>query len=127
MLKDWEQLISEEEQSLVETIEIETTEEAEEDEGGSVSDTLSQGEPAHETIEINTWVVDSQEADVKKSTRHSDTDPTQLYLVEIGASPLLTAAEEVHYARLSRKGNAHARNHMSVAICAWWLKLHVVI
>lgn len=47
-----------------------------------------------------------------KKSKKSDADPTQLYLVEIGASPLLTAEEEVHYARLARKGNEEARNHM---------------
>jgi len=47
-----------------------------------------------------------------RKAKRSDTDPTQLYLVEIGASPLLTAEEEVHYSRLARKGNEEARNHM---------------
>ena len=39
-------------------------------------------------------------------------DPTRLYLSEIGASPLLTAAEEVHYSRLAQKGDEAARKHM---------------
>lgn len=39
-------------------------------------------------------------------------DATQLYLGEIGFSPLLTAEEEVHYARLALKGNAAARKKM---------------
>ena len=39
-------------------------------------------------------------------------DPTHLYLSEIGASPLLTAAEEVHYSRLAQKGDEEARKHM---------------
>jgi RNA polymerase nonessential primary-like sigma factor len=47
-----------------------------------------------------------------KGSRKQDSDPTQLYLVEIGASPLLTAEEEVYYARLTRRGDASARNHM---------------
>jgi len=45
-------------------------------------------------------------------SRKRESDPTQLYLVEIGASPLLTAEEEIHYSRLSRKGDENARNHM---------------
>jgi RNA polymerase nonessential primary-like sigma factor len=39
-------------------------------------------------------------------------DPTRLYLSEIGASPLLTAEEEVHYARLAQKGDEEARKRM---------------
>lgn len=44
--------------------------------------------------------------------RRDDIDPTQLYLIEIGSSPLLSAEEEVHYARLALKGDEEARNHM---------------
>ena len=39
-------------------------------------------------------------------------DATHLYLNEIGFSPLLTAEEEIHYARLAQKGDEGARNHM---------------
>lgn len=39
-------------------------------------------------------------------------DPTQLYLKEIGFSPLLSAEEEVHYGRLALKGDAAARRKM---------------
>lgn len=41
-----------------------------------------------------------------------ESDPTQIYLREIGATPLLSQEEEVYYARLSRKGDLKARNHM---------------
>jgi len=51
-------------------------------------------------------------AEIKKTIRKKEIDPTQLYLIEIGASPLLTAQEEIHYARLARSGNEEARNHM---------------
>lgn len=47
-----------------------------------------------------------------KTRKKADADPTQIYLMEIGASPLLSAEEEVHYARLARKGDESARNHM---------------
>ncbi len=39
-------------------------------------------------------------------------DATRLYLREIGFSPLLTAEQEVHYARLALKGNQEARKRM---------------
>jgi len=39
-------------------------------------------------------------------------DATQLYLREIGFSPLLSAEEEVHYGRLARKGDMDARKRM---------------
>lgn len=39
-------------------------------------------------------------------------DATQLYLSEIGYSPLLTAEEEVHFSRLALKGDAKARARM---------------
>ncbi|MGD8956010.1 MAG: RNA polymerase sigma factor RpoS [Chromatiaceae bacterium] len=42
----------------------------------------------------------------------SQLDATRLYLNEIGFSKLLTAEEEVHYARLAQKGDAAARRRM---------------
>jgi RNA polymerase nonessential primary-like sigma factor len=39
-------------------------------------------------------------------------DATRLYLSEIGYSPLLTAEEEVHYARLAQKGVESGRKKM---------------
>lgn len=39
-------------------------------------------------------------------------DATQIYLNEIGFSPLLTAQDEVHYARLALKGDEAARTKM---------------
>ncbi|EKD54916.1 MAG: hypothetical protein ACD_60C00033G0002 [uncultured bacterium] len=48
----------------------------------------------------------------KSVEKSSSTDPTQIYLSEIGYSPLLTAEEEVYYARLVQKGDAKARAKM---------------
>jgi len=49
----------------------------------------------------------------RKSLRESyNHDPTRLYLNEIGASPLLTAEEEVTLARRAQQGDEDARNHM---------------
>ncbi len=43
---------------------------------------------------------------------HKQLDATRLYLNEIGYTPLLTAEEEVHYARLAQKGDEAARQRM---------------
>ena len=43
---------------------------------------------------------------------HAQLDATRLYLNEIGASPLLTAEEEVYFARLAQKGDQAARKRM---------------
>lgn len=48
----------------------------------------------------------------KKSVVAHSTDSTQLYLHDIGISPLLSAEEEVHFARLARDGVASARQRM---------------
>lgn len=50
------------------------------------------------------FLVDS---DAKKSL-----DPTQIYLSQIGATALLSASEEVQFARLAKKGCPKARNRM---------------
>ncbi len=47
-----------------------------------------------------------------RRTRDKELDATQLYLNEIGYSALLTANEEVKYARLALKGDSKARNRM---------------
>lgn len=68
----------------------------------------------HEEIVEEKVSVEHEE--IKKSAREYETsespDATQLYLREIGFSPLLTAAEEVHYGRLTLKGDPAARNKM---------------
>lgn len=48
----------------------------------------------------------------KTKRRASDADPTRIYLSEIEGSKLLTAEEEVTYARLSQKGDEAARDKM---------------
>jgi RNA polymerase nonessential primary-like sigma factor len=45
----------------------------------------------------------------------SNLDATQLYLGEIGFSPLLTAEEEVYFSRLSLKGDEASRKRMIVS------------
>lgn len=50
------------------------------------------------------------DAEIKEDAR--SLDATQLYLGEIGFSPLLTAEEEVHFARLAQKGDEAGRRRM---------------
>jgi RNA polymerase nonessential primary-like sigma factor len=47
-----------------------------------------------------------------REVTQDELDATRMYLGEIGFSPLLTAEEEVHYARRALKGDAEARNRM---------------
>lgn len=47
-----------------------------------------------------------------ETASQAEIDPTQIYLREIGASPLLSAQEEIHYARLAQLNDLKARNHM---------------
>ncbi len=51
-------------------------------------------------------------ASTPRDCTSDELDATRLYLGEIGFSPLLTAQEEVYYARLALKGEASARNRM---------------
>ncbi len=54
--------------------------------------------------------VDTADAEQKEDSR--SLDATQMYLSEIGFSPLLTPAEEVHFARLAQKGDEAGRRRM---------------
>lgn len=63
--------------------------------------------PPHEIHE------DDLSAEAVESKKTSKTmDATQIYLSEIGFSPLLSAEEEVYYARLALKGDEAARKKM---------------
>lgn len=93
---DLEELIEEEQEPSEEEIKVDTIEEEPEVVDAEVDEELPEIEPKKEAIE------------------HS-TDPTQLYLREIGFSPLLTAEEEVYYGRLTLKGDQKARHKMIVS------------
>jgi RNA polymerase nonessential primary-like sigma factor len=63
---------------------------------------------------------DDEEQDVQASGHRfsageGDFDATRLYLNEIGESKLLTAEEEVYYARLAQQGDEEARSRMIVS------------
>ncbi|MFH7564509.1 RNA polymerase sigma factor RpoS [Oceanimonas smirnovii] len=71
--------------------------------------------------ELNVTDVELAEAEEKEDEQVEETlsapvlrslDVTQLYLGEIGYSPLLTAEEEVHYARRALRGDLAARKRM---------------
>lgn len=47
-----------------------------------------------------------------KAEKSLNLDATQIYLSEIGFSPLLSAEEEIYYSRLALKGDAAARRRM---------------
>jgi len=64
-------------------------------------------EPSDEQIQISA----DDEIKIIQTHEHS-TDATQIYLNEIGFSPLLSAEEEIHYSTLALKGNPQARKKM---------------
>jgi len=61
------------------------------------------------SIELNSTVTRTAKTSDDKP---SNLDPTQIYLSEIGSSPLLTAEEEVYFSRLSLKGDEPSRKRM---------------
>lgn len=70
-------------------------------------------EPAAAEAWVAEWDETSEIADVIPHVRvEKMMDATQLYLGEIGFSPLLNAEEEVHYGRLVLKGDESARKKM---------------
>ncbi|MCB1648062.1 MAG: RNA polymerase sigma factor RpoS [Pseudomonadales bacterium] len=53
--------------------------------------------------------------DVAASAVRGEPDVTRLYLNEIGAASLLSAAQEVHFGRLAKRGDAQGRHRMIVS------------
>jgi RNA polymerase nonessential primary-like sigma factor len=72
---------------------------------------LNEDQTDSEEVQEKTEVTDNLKG---KTAEASDAqmDATRLYLNEIGISKLLTAEEEVHYARLAQKGEQAARQRM---------------
>jgi len=69
-----------------------------------------EAEEAEETNEFNEALRNGQQW--KGNARSKTYDATQMYLSEIGFSPLLTAEEEVKFARLALKGDVASRKRM---------------
>ena len=69
---------------------------------------------ADETLE-NDAELESDDAIFSQDDQPKNLDATQLYLGEIGFSPLLTAEEEVYFARRSLKGCEASRKRMIVS------------
>lgn len=81
---------------------------ADQDDDEEVTEITEVGET--ETAKVERRITDNRRKTA--SRRASDSDPTRLYLKEIEISALLTAEEEVHYSRLSLKGDTKARDKM---------------
>ena len=67
-----------------------------------------------DTDEDDIDVSDTSDFDevIANNASHKELDATQLYLNEIGFSPLLSPEEEVHFARLAQKGDEAGRKRM---------------
>ncbi|MGD8570222.1 MAG: RNA polymerase sigma factor RpoS [Gammaproteobacteria bacterium] len=65
-----------------------------------------------EEVEQEVEEVEEKVSYARGEVSERDLDATRLYLSEIGFSPLLTAEEEVHYARQIAKGSDDARKRM---------------
>lgn len=102
-LKEWEE-VAEEEVLVAEDEDLVLAETAEFEEEDLIAIDINETDDFSDlSTELN---------NTESKSRKRDSDPTQLYLIEIGNSPLLNAEEEIHYARLARKGDEKARNHM---------------
>ena len=69
-------------------------------------------EEPQEKKEIGQHKKQDIEKSTKKEVSDGQLDATRLYLSEIGYSPLLSAEEEIYFARLAQKGDEAARKRM---------------
>lgn len=85
------------------------------EDGEAVAETEHDDEVAAEVAEQEAPDAEEEEAPVARVVADdvgAQADATRLYLKEIGFSALLTAEQEVYYARLAQKGDERARKHM---------------
>ncbi|GGA74889.1 RNA polymerase sigma factor RpoS [Neiella marina] len=84
----------------------------------TLEDEIHEQDEAFEVVEAETKRTNSKgresllSDEVTQQDLQKNLDATQLYLSEIGFSPLLTAAEEVFFARRALKGDERARKRM---------------
>ena len=74
-------------------------------------DDVIENEPSSEILE-KVELEESREEDASKAEVSKNLDATQLYLGEIGFSPLLSAEEEVYFSRKALKGCEASRKRM---------------
>lgn len=83
-----------------------------EEEAATEEETEEDGEEKPREAATETAEADAEESESSGEETYVQADATRLYLKEIGFSPLLTAEEEVYYARKAQKGEAAARKRM---------------
>jgi RNA polymerase nonessential primary-like sigma factor len=82
------------------------------EEASAEEESESEGEEERETVVEAAAAADADESDSEAEETYVQADATRLYLKEIGFSPLLTAEEEVYFARKAQRGDAAARRRM---------------
>lgn len=77
-----------------------------------ISDDLLQEDLTEQSLEEIEKFVEGIDKEKPHKTFDKTMDATQIYLSEIGFSPLLSAEEEVHYSKLALKGDEGGRKKM---------------
>ncbi|MEM7080153.1 MAG: RNA polymerase sigma factor RpoS [Pseudomonadota bacterium] len=73
---------------------------------------MSAGDLDSKAEQASPQILEDVASEPAASTSDEAPDATQLYLQEIGYTPLLSASEEQHYGRLARAGDAAGRKRM---------------
>ena len=72
----------------------------------------SQTEKLTQSQEILEDIIQELHHNKTKQKNLNSKDPTDIYLKEVGIAPLLSKEEEIHYSRLTKKGDLNARKKM---------------